>query len=300
MTNTSKTLIFFGNERLVSGLSKTDAPILRGLLARGYDIKAIVSHHTDATSRKPRPLEVASIAEEYGIPIFLPGKPADIYSELSGINADAAVLVAYGRIISQDIIDLFPLGIINIHPSLLPHYRGPTPIESPILNGDTTSGVSIMRLGAGMDDGPVFAQETFPILETDTKFDVYEKAKNTSTKMFFEQIDSILDGSLAPQEQAHDDATVSKLLSKSDGILDPSVMTAVEAERRVRAFLGFPKTKLEILGEKRIITKAHISDTQKTPLDMAFRDGAFLSVDELIAPSGKTVSAEAFLRGYAA
>jgi len=299
-TSGAKSLVFFGNERLVSGLPKTNAPVLRGLIERGYDIKAIVSHHTDANSRKPRPLEVAEIAKEHNIPIFLPDKPADIHDELAAFQADAAILVAYGRIISQSIIDLFPLGIINIHPSLLPHYRGPTPIESPIAQGDTISGVSIMQLSAGMDDGPVFAQDTFAIADTDTKFDVYKKAQALSTTLLFSNLDSILDGSLVPREQDHEQASFSKLLAKSDGILDPTVLTAKEAERKIRAYLGYPKTKLEILGEQRIVTKAHVSDNQKTPLDVAFRDGAFLSIDELLAPSGKTVSSEDFLRGYTA
>jgi methionyl-tRNA formyltransferase len=300
MTKTSKTLIFFGNERLVSGLSETDAPILRGLLERGYNVKAVVSHHTEANSRKPRPLEVATIAKQYDIPLYLPDRPMDIYDQLIEIEADAAVLVAYGRIIPQEIIDIFPLGIINIHPSLLPHYRGPTPIETPIVRGDTMSGVSIMQLSAGMDDGPVFAQDTFPISSTDTKFDVYQKAKDISTMLLFDNLDAILDESLLPREQNHEEATFSKLLSKKDGILNPEAQTASEADRMIRAYLGFPKSKLTILGEPRIITKAHVSKEQKTPLDVVFRDELYLSVDELIAPSGKTVTADAFLRGYSA
>jgi len=300
MTATSKTLIFFGNERLVSGLEKTDAPVLRGLLERGYTVKAVVSHHTDANSRKPRPLEVADIAKQYNVPLYLPDRPMDIYDQLVELQADAAILVAYGRIIPQEIIDIFPLGIINIHPSLLPHYRGPTPIETPIVNGDAMSGVSIMQLGAGMDDGPVFAQDTFTITETDTKFDIYEKVTHISAELLFDTLESILDESLMPREQNHDEATFSKLLSKKDGVLDPAIHTAAEAERKIRAYLGFPKTKLTIFGEPRIITKAHVSDQQKTPLDVMFHDGAYLSIDELLAPSGKTVSADAFLRGYAA
>ena len=299
MTATSKTLIFFGNERLVSGLEKTDAPVLRGLLERGYAVKAVVSHHTDANSRKPRPLEVADIAKQYSVPLYLPDRPMDIYDQLVELQADAAILVAYGRIIPQEIIDIFPLGIINIHPSLLPHYRGPTPIETPIVNGDAMSGVSIMQLSAGMDDGPVFAQDTFTIAETDTKFDIYEKVAHISAQLLFDTLESILDESLMPREQNHDEATFSNLLSKKDGVLDPAIQTAAEAERKIRAYLGFPKTKLTIFGEPRIITKAHVSDQQKTPLDVMFHDGAYLSIDELLAPSGKTVSADAFLRGYA-
>lgn len=298
--NTSQKIIFFGNERLVSGLSRTDAPILRGLIEAGYDVQAVVSHHSDSRSRNQRTLEVADIAAARGIPVLLPNKPLAIYDELKAFGADVAVLVAYGRIIPQKMIDIFPLGIINIHPSLLPKYRGPTPVESPILAGDNTTGISIMQLTAGMDDGAVYAQRDFPIAPTDTKFDVFEKAVKISAEAFFESLPAILDGSLTPVPQDDSQATYSTLLNKADGLLDPAVVTASLAERQVRAYLGFPKTKTIILSHPIVITKAHVVQQQNTPLDILCSDGAYLSIDELVGPSGKTMSAEAFLRGYAA
>lgn len=300
MPPASKALLFFGNERLVSGLDSTDAPILRGLLNRGYRVKAVISHHSDTRSRKPRPLEVAEIAAKYDIPVFLPNKPADIIDELKSFRADAAVLVAYGRLIPQRVIDIFPQGIINIHPSLLPRYRGPTPIESVVLNGDKTTGVSIMQLGAGMDDGPVYTQQEIPLDGTETKFEVYDKLKTLSETLLFAHLPAILDGTLQPTPQNNSNATYCKLLDKKDGLLDPTRLTTTEAERTVRAFLGFPKTSLTIGNQRIIITKAHVASEQKTPLDILFKDGAFLSIDELIAPSGKTMNAAAFLRGYVA
>lgn len=300
MTSTSHKILFFGNERLVSGLVRTEAPILRGLLKRGYDIKAVVSHHSDTRSRKPRPLEVAEAAAEHDIPVFLPDKPMEIYETLAEFQADAAVLVAYGKIIPQKLIDLFPLGIINVHPSLLPKYRGPTPIESPILNGDSESGVSIMQLSSEMDAGPVYAQVRVAIEPSDTKFTLYGKLERTASDLLFGSLPAILDGSLQPTPQNDAEATYCQLLSKADGLLDPKELTAKEAERHVRAYLGFPKSKLVVSGHPIIITKAHVIDQPKTPLDIKFRDGAFLAVDELIAPSGKAMSGEAFLRGYAA
>ena len=105
MTPQSKTLLFFGNERLVSGLKATNAPVLRALIKNGYTIAAVVSHHTDGQSRSNRPLEVAEVAEEHGIPVLLPNKPAEIIDTLAHFKADAAILVAYGRIIPQRIID---------------------------------------------------------------------------------------------------------------------------------------------------------------------------------------------------
>lgn len=298
--STSPRIIFFGNERLVSGLPHTNAPILRGLIAAGYDVRAVVSHHSDSRSRSKRTLEVANIAAEHSIPVLLPNKPLDIYEELKAYGADVAILIAYGRIIPQKIIDLFPLGIINIHPSLLPKYRGPTPIEAPILAGDNITGISIMQLSAGMDDGPVYTQRQFPIGDTDDKFDIYQKTADISADALFETLPAILDGSLKPEPQDEDQATYSKLLQKSDGVLDTNSITATQTERQVRAYLGFPKTKATVLSYQIVITKAHVSGQQNTPLDIICSDGAYLSIDELVGPSGKTMTADAFLRGYAA
>ena len=291
-------IVFFGNERLVSGLKLTETPVLRGLIKRGYDVVAVVSHHTDANSRNNRALEVAIVAKEHNIPVLLPEKPSEIKDRLEAMGADAGILVAYGKIIPQSIIDIFPKGIINIHPSLLPKYRGPTPIESPIANGDTETGVSIMALTSGMDSGPVYAQATIPLTGSETKFDLYSIAAKSSADLLFDTLPGILDGSLQPTPQDESETTFSGLLQKSDGILEPSKLTAVAAERLVRAYLGFPKTKLTVGDQQIIITKAHVSDQHKTPLDVLCSDGDYLSIDELIAPSGKSMTAEAYRLGY--
>lgn len=297
MTPPSKTLLFFGNERLVSGLKKTNAPVLRALIENSYTIAAVISHHTDGASRTNRPLEVAKIAEEHNIPVFLPNKPGEIINTLADFNAEAAILVAYGRIIPQRIIDLFPKGIINIHPSILPKYRGPTPIESAIANGDTETGVSLMQLTAGMDEGPVYAQARIPLTGVETKFDLYDTLAAKSTQLLIDSLPSILDGSLSPVTQDDSQATYCQLLTKEKGRLDPATQTAVQAERLVRAYLGFPKTKLRVGDYDIIVTKAHVSEQPASALDVPFKQGC-LSVDELVAPSGRVVSAEAFLRGH--
>lgn len=239
----TKRIVFFGNERLVSGLPETKAPILGGLLEQGYNVVGVISHHSDSSSRNKRDLEVASIAKAYNIPLYLPSKPSDIINELKDLKADIAVLVAYGRIISQEIIDIFPQGIINIHPSMLPQYRGPTPIETAILNGDTQTGVSIMKLTAGMDEGPVYAQQSLQISKGWSKFRLYQDVAYWSTKLFFEHFPSILDGSLQPTEQDHPKATYTKLIKKSDGIINWENKTAEQIEREVRAYEGWPQSR---------------------------------------------------------
>jgi methionyl-tRNA formyltransferase len=299
MTNTSKTLVFFGNERLLTGLASTDAPILSGLIDQGYNVAAVVAHYNESKSRDKRPLEVAAIAEEHDIPVLLPDGPADIYDQLAAFHADAAVLVAYGRIVPQNIIDLFPLGIINIHPSLLPKYRGSTPIESAILNGDTTTGVSIMSLSAKMDAGPVYDRVEIPLSSAETKFEAYEKISKAGSTLFFEILPSILSGELKPQPQVGQ-PIYCQLLTKADALPDVSKYTAIELDRRVRANLVFPKTKMTVAGHLVIVTKAHVVESTESPLNIACKDATYLHIDELIAPSGRTMNAAAFLNGYAA
>jgi methionyl-tRNA formyltransferase len=300
MKNTSTKILFFGNERLVSGLKHTDTPVLRGLLDRGYDVRAVISHHGDSRSRTQRDLEVAQVAAEHNIPVHLPNRPTDIMEEIAAYDADIAVLVAYGRIIPQRVIDLFPKGVINIHPSLLPQYRGPTPIESSILDGIQKTGVSIMQLTAGMDSGPVYGQADLSLTGTETKFDIYTSLSRMGAELLFDLLPKIIDGSIAPVEQDDTQATYCQLLTKDSGKLQFDTLSATEAERQIRAYLGFPKSKATVFGHDIIVTKAHVSQTQKTHLDLKCRDGLYLSVDELIAPSGRQMNADNFLRGYAA
>src|SRR3954466_6914399 len=107
-------IVFFGNERLATGVS-TQVPVLQALIAAGYDIQAIVTQHEAGNSRKPRELEIGLIAAQHSIPVLIPKKMADIADQLRDLHAEIGVLVAFGKIVPQSIIDIFPKGIVNIH-----------------------------------------------------------------------------------------------------------------------------------------------------------------------------------------
>ncbi len=293
--NTSRKIIFFGTEQF-------SLVALNGLIEAGYEVAAVV---TKPDSKKGRGQElswpeVKKLAVRHQIPVWQPQNLANVTEDIKDLQPATGILVSYGKIIPQSTIDLFTPGIINVHPSLLPKYRGPSPIESVITNGDKTTGISIMRLSAKMDAGPIYIQETVALTNHETRPELYKQLAIIGTKLLLESLPRVLDGSLQPTSQPDDQATYCQLLQKADGLLEPTKLTAVEAERRVRAYVDFPKTRLTIGGEARIITKAHVSQSAKTPLDVVFRDKKFLSIDELIAPSGKTVSTAEFLRGYAA
>lgn len=295
---TKPKLVFFGNERLVSGLDHAETPVLSALIEAGYDIKAVVTNDAGTKSRKQKPLEIAELARLHQIPVHTPNKPLDIYDELASYDAEAAVLVAYGRIVPQKLIDLFPKGIINIHPSLLPKYRGPSPIESAIASGDPSTGVSIMALSREMDAGPVYHQVEYNLPTYETAPHLSQKLAALASSELIAALPKILDGSLQPIEQDESRATYCQLISKRDAVLSPGTQTAEQAERFVRAYKAFPRARIDAAGYTLIILDAHVADTATSPLDIKFSDGNFLCIDELIAPSGKTMNAQAFIKGY--
>lgn len=295
MTNTSETIIFFGTEDF-------SLTVLEGLIEAGYNIAAVV---TKPDSKKGRGQQIVMpsvkvLAMKHDITVWQPTKVAEINESVKALAPVTGVLVSYGKIIPKSTIDLFTPGIINIHPSLLPKYRGPTPIESAIKNGDDKTGVSIMLLDAGMDSGPVYTAQEYQLKGDESRADLYRALAILGTDLLLETLPQIMDNALAPTPQNNDDATYCKLLQKSDAVLDLTLLSAAEAERTIRAHLGFPKSKITFGGHQIIVVKAHISTEQKTPLDLLCRDGAFLTIDELIAPSGRHMDGAAYLRGYAA
>ena len=286
-------IIFFGTEAF-------SADALRALIASNFNVVAVVTKPDQPKGRGHKLTEplVKTIAREHDIPVWQPTKLADVAEQITSLQPVAGVLVSYGKIIPQSIIDLFTPGIINVHPSLLPRYRGPSPIEAAIIHHDNQTGVTIMQLSAAMDAGPIYAQHIIPLDHTETKPALYATLSHIGNQLLIDTLPDILSGALTPTPQNDADATYCSLLSKQDGLLDPADLTAVQAETRVRAFLGFPRTRLPLGDQTLIITRAHVSKTAETPLSVQFSDGNYLAPDELIAPSGKTMTAEAFLRGH--
>ena len=286
-------IIFFGTEAF-------SADALRALIASNFNVVAVVTKPDQPKGRGHKLTEplVKTIAREHDIPVWQPTKLADVAEQITSLQPVAGVLVSYGKIIPQSIIDLFTPGIINVHPSLLSRYRGPSPIEAAIIHHDNQTGVTIMQLSAAMDAGPIYAQRIIPLDHTETKPALYATLSRIGNQLLIDTLPDILSGALTPTPQNDADATYCSLLSKQDGLLDPADLTAVQAEARVRAFLGFPRTRLPLGDQTLIITRAHVSKTAETPLSVQFSDGNYLIPDELIAPSGKTMPAEAFLRGH--
>jgi methionyl-tRNA formyltransferase len=301
----SKTILFFGNERLASGLG-TSAPALRGLIAAEYHVAAIViAQNETSKSRKQRPLEVAEIAASHSIPMISPPCLSEAVDELSSYKADVAVLAAYGKLVPPVILDIFPKGIINIHPSLLPLHRGSTPIESVLLHGDRQTGVSLMRLALGMDAGPVYGQTTVLLTGQETKQALTDQLNQLGANLLLSHLPAILDGSLLPTEQEVERATIDAQLSKTDAQLDWQ-KPAIDLERQVRAYAIWPRSRCMIGTNEIIVTGTHVIRGSGVPGTLWLSDGqlgmhttqGILIIDSLIPPGKKEMSGAAFLLGY--
>lgn len=292
MTN----IVFFGTEEF-------SVPTLEALIASDYEVAAVVTKPDSVRGRghKLDSPTVAKIATSHGIKVLQPDKLSDIRDDLIEMHAPIGVLVSYGKIIPQSIIDVFPNGIINLHPSLLPQYRGPSPMEAAIVNGDSKTGLTIMSLVREMDAGPIYYQEEFPLSGAETKPELYDVLSRRGAELLVDKLPSILDGQLPAEPQDESVATYCHLIDRqTDGVIDPTIMTAVECERRVRAYLGWPKTRLSYLGSEVIVTKARVLDNYQgdswPDVIKCFND-TYLQVIELVAPSGKQMKTADYLRG---
>ena len=293
MTQKSNQLVFFGTEDY-------SATVLDNLLSAGIAIEAVITK-PDLKKGRGQKLQapaVKTIAENYNVTVYQPENLTQMRDAITQTSRFGAILVSFGKIIPQDIIDSFELGIINLHPSLLPKYRGPSPIESAIYNGDNLTGVSIMTLNDKMDAGAIYAQAPVEITPATTASQLYQQTAQLGSKLLIQILPQIIAGKLSPEPQDDTQATYCSLLTKAHGWLNPEKSSADQLVNQIRAYNVFPKSRLEIYDQICIITNASADNQPTSPLNFECVDGQFLNIHQLIAPSGKTMTATAFINGY--
>jgi len=297
--NKSKKILLFGNERIATSV-ETKAPIFRYLMQNYNVVGLVVSEKKNIDS-----LEVVKIAKENNIEVYNFTKLKDSIEDIRKLEADIAVLIAYGKIIPQSIIDIFPMGILNIHPSLLPMHRGPTPLESVILGNETKTGVSLMHLSSGMDSGPVYAQKTINLNQKETKQELANILDELGYSIFKEDFEDILSGKITPVEQKDELATYDQLINKTNSNIDWK-KSSLQIINKIRAYEGWPGTKT-ILGKLNVnIVSADISDHKGNPGEFLIENGRLYiyTLDssleiKTIQPEGrKIMTARDFLLGY--
>lgn len=292
MTSTSKTIVFFGSGPVAAASLES--------LAEHFSIEMVITKAVPAYHKGVAPVE--ELVKKLNLPVLF----ASNKTELDGLmkthsfESRVGVIVDYGVIVTKEVIDYFPLGIVNSHFSLLPQWRGADPITFSILSGQEKTGVSLMVIEPTLDTGKLITQKVLHIDPDDTTPTLTNKLVALSNELLAEYLPRYIDGEITPKNQPHPDrVSFSRKLTKEDSMLDPK-KPAPELEREVRAFIGWPKSRIELFGHLVVVTKAHVSKTQETKLDIACGDGQYLSIDELIGPSGKTMDAKSFLNGYAA
>lgn len=294
--STPPRLVFFGTELF-------SVPTLKALIGAECEIAAIVTKPDTVRGRGNKKFvhPIKQVGLDSSIPVLQPEKLSEIEDALRMLQADAAVLVSYGKIIPQRILDVFePVGIINIHPSRLPEFRGPSPIEATILSGQKETAVSIMKLDAGMDTGPIYFQQTVALTGNETKPELSEKLAETGATTLLRVLTDILSGTLRGKPQENNDVSVTSLISKSDGVLDPTTDDATTIERKIRAYHGYPKSHLILFDNDVVVTSSKVVEKNSTTtLVIPCAHNSWLEVTSLIAPSGRSMSGADFLRGYA-
>lgn len=225
------------------GTSELSVTVLESLVKAGHEIVDVYTRADKPAGRgrKPAPPPVKEASQRLGLPVYQPAtiKTPEEIERVRRIKPDIAVIAAYGRLIPGDMLDIPPLKFINLHPSLLPKYRGAAPINAPILAGDKETGVSIFVLEEGMDTGPILAQKSMPITPADTGETLSQKLAILGAELLVDTIPRWARGEIKPQPQDDSQATYTHIIKKEEGRLDWS-RTAVELWRQVRAFQPWP------------------------------------------------------------
>ena len=217
-------------------------PCLQALVGH-YEIVAVVTQ-PDRPARRGRRIVASAVkkaALAYDLPLMQPEslRQEEVIAEIRELQPQVIVVAAYGQILRPQVLSIPPSGVINVHPSLLPKYRGASPIAGALLAGEEKTGVTIMLMDEGMDTGPILAQISIKIRPEDTTGSLVERLARTGADLLLETLPRWLEGQIKPQPQDNARATYTKPIAKKDGLIDWS-LPAVEIWGRVRAFDPWP------------------------------------------------------------
>lgn len=287
------------------------------LLPEGYKLVTVITRPDKPVGRGKEivysPVKQAAIA--HGVPVWQPGslKKAENIAGLAAYKADLYIVAAFGQILPQAVLDQPRYGTLNIHASLLPKYRGVSPISEAILQGDAETGVTIMLLDAGVDTGPTLLSRAVPIAEDETTGSLTNKLATLGAEALLEAIPLWVPGKITPQPQDEQKASHTHMLRKEDGEISWQRPAAVLA-REVRAYSPWPSAYTYWRGKLLKIVAAHAlalePGAEVVPGTVTLRKEAghsmlaivtgsgFLDVERLQLEGKKAMSAEEFLRGY--
>jgi len=286
-------------------------------LAQKHEIVAVFTQ-PDRKAGRGKKLTAPPVKEyalEIGAPVFQPTSLKDQSELISGFNADIMVVVAYGMLLPQEILDIPPLGCLNIHASLLPRWRGAAPIQRALEAGDKKTGVSIMRMELGLDTGPVFDMLEVEIENDDTSASLHDKLASLGAKGICKTLDDLsANPSIVPAEQDHESSNYAKKITKAEAEINWS-RSASELHQQLRAFIPWPVSQTHHASTRLRIWQASVmaksnSDTNErnqTPgkilscsesgVDVACGEGV-LRLEKVQRDGSKPLPIDQFLNGY--
>ena len=261
---------------------------------------------------KAQPPPVKTMAEAAGLPVLQPESARNpaFASELAALRPEVIVVAAYGQILPQAVLDLPRFGCVNVHASLLPKYRGAAPIQWAILNNDSETGVTIMKMAAGLDTGDVLSQRATPIDPDETAAALHQRLAAMGGELLTATLPAYAAGGITPQPQDNTAATYARKITKADGQLDWS-RSALELRNRIRAFTPWPGAFVNwsAQGQPRLlkIWRARIAHRQGSPGELLQADKSglviacgtdALQVEQLQLEGGRKMTAAEFLAGH--
>jgi methionyl-tRNA formyltransferase len=290
------------------GTPEFAVPTLEKILEAGHTVLTVISQ-PDRPKGRSQALAASPVKEaalRHGLPVFQPEriKRPEVVAQLAALAADAMVVVGYGQIIPQSIIDLPRYGILNVHASLLPKYRGAAPIQWAIVNGETITGVTTMRIDAGLDTGDMLLRAETAIGPDESAIELGNRLAAMGADLLVETLARI--ETLAPQKQDASQATYSPILKKEDGLIDWR-LPALAIHNRVRGLLPWPGAYTSFRGQTLHIWKSQVKDAAAAQpgrvrrigksLQLACGDGSALEILELQLEGKKRIGGGAFANG---
>ncbi len=292
-----------------AGTPDFSVPVLQALLDSKHAVVGVYSQpdRPAGRGRKLRPGPVKQLALQYDIPVFQPLSLKDPreQSTLAALEPDLMVVVAYGLILPQKVLDTPSLGCVNLHASLLPRWRGAAPVQRAILAGDRETGVCLMQMEAGLDSGPVLAKVSTDIRDDETGGSLHDRLSLLAASLLAEHLDDLAVRNLTPMAQDESQVTYASKLDKNEAGIDWN-RTADEIERQVRAFNPWPVAQADYEGDKLRIWDAQAIEEApsgasgavvaagRNGIDIACGQG-WLRLYEIQLPGGKRMSAKDFL-----
>ena len=279
-------------------------PVLDALVAAGHDIACVYCQPPRPAGRgkKDRPTPVQTRAEALGLPVRHPAslKPDGEQAAFAALNADVAVVVAYGLILPQPVLDAPAHGCLNIHASLLPRWRGAAPIHRAILAGDDETGICIMQMEAGLDTGPVLLRRATPIGAEETTAQLHDRLSQMGAKLIVEALAAL--DTLTPHAQPETGVTYAAKIDKAEARIDWT-RPAPEIDRQIRGLSPFPGawtthdgTRLKLLGSRLAEGAGKAGEVLDDALAIACGNGA-IRITRLQKPGARAQDAAEFLRG---